>query len=446
MVVVAALVLGGVAFTVDAMRTPMYTANTQLFVSTTDSNSTAAVYQGGQFSQQRVESYAQLITGDELAKRVIDRLDLELTPGQLAARTTATAIPETVLIQVTASDPSAVQARDIAAALGREFTTFVEQLESSAGEAVSPVKVTVTDQPETPSSPSSPSTARDVVLGLLVGLLVGAGVAILRARLDRSVKAPEEIVGLTGVPVMGTVLRDEELEKGHTVDRSRNSRTAEDYRQLRTNLQFINVDEPPKVIMVSSAVPAEGKTTVVVNLGLAIADAGHRVTIVEADLRKPKVTQYLGMVGGAGLTNILAGTADVDEVIQFYGAGELRVIASGPTPPNPGELLASSHMAELLGKLRGSNDYVLVDAPPLLPVADSSGLAVHTDGVLLSVRYGSTSKDHLQQAATTLHRVGAKALGVILNIVPPRADVATAYGYGYSYEPDAPRQAGKRRA
>ncbi|WP_233517599.1 CpsD/CapB family tyrosine-protein kinase [Geodermatophilus marinus] len=211
------------------------------------------------------------------------------------------------------------------------------------------------------------------------------------------------------------------------------NRTAEDYRQLRNNLQFLNVDEPPKVIMVSSAVPSEGKTTAVVNLGLALADAGRRVTIVEADLRKPKVTRYLGMVGGVGLSNILADTADLDDVLQRYGTGELSVIAAGPTPPNPGELLSSRHMFALLDKLRAANDFVLVDAPPLLPVADSTGLAVYMDGVLLSVRYGSTRKEQLQQAAATLERVGAKALGVILNIVPPKAELASAYGYGYSY-------------
>ena len=112
----------------------------------------------------------------------------------------------------------------------------------------------------------------------------------------------------------------------------------------------------------------------------------------------------------------------------------MSVIAAGPTPPNPGELLASSHMLSLVDKLRGQNDFVLVDAPPLLPVADSSGLAVMMDGVLLSVRYGVTTKDQLRQAATTLERVGAKTLGVILNIVPPKADVASAYGYGYAYD------------
>jgi capsular exopolysaccharide synthesis family protein len=191
--------------------------------------------------------------------------------------------------------------------------------------------------------------------------------------------------------------------------------------------------------MISSALPSEGKTTAVVNLALALADAGRSVTVVEADLRRPKVTRYLGLVAGVGLTNVLAGKADIDEVMQPYGDGGVRVIGAGPLPPNPGELVASTHMAQLLEKLRAVSDFVLIDAPPLLPVADASGLAVHTDGVLLSVRYGTTRRDQLQQAVATLERVNAKTLGVFLNIVPAKAEAASAYGYGYDY--DAPRHA-----
>jgi receptor protein-tyrosine kinase len=418
----------------------LYTSATQLFVSTRDTGSTSDVFQGGQFSQQRVTSYAELLTGDELATRVVDRLDLDMTPRELASKITATAVADTVLINVEVTDPSAEQAQRTAEAVGREFITFVGELETPE-DGPSPVRLRVTDPPEVPESPSSPQILRNVVLGSLAGLLVGAGLAILRARLDQSVKDPDEAGRLAGAPVIGTVLRDEALDKQHTIDRVPSTRTAEDYRQLRNNLQFLNVDEPPKVIMVTSALPSEGKTTAVVNLGLTLADAGQRVIIVEADLRKPKVARYLRMVGGVGLTNILAGSADLDDVVQRHATGDLSVIASGPTPPNPGELLSSSHMAALLEKLRGANDFVLIDAPPLLPVADSSGLAPFVDGVLISVRYGSTRKEQLQQAAATLERVGATTLGVILNIVPPKAELATAYGYGYSYQAGGPKHA-----
>lgn len=444
--VVGLIVGGGVAATASLLQTPLYTSATQIFVATRDSGSTSDAFQGGQFSQERITSYAQLLGGEELARRVAERLDLDVQPSDLAGRIQADGVADTVLVNITVEDPSPEAARQIATVLGEEFIELVTELETPEEGGVAPVRVRVTEPPVAASSPSSPLTLRNVALGSVLGLIAGVALAILRARLDRSVRSPEDAAQLVGAPVIGSILRDGTLEKRHVVERGGSSRTAEDFRQLRTNLQFLNVDEPPKVIMVSSAVPAEGKTTVVVNLGLALADAGRRVTIVEADLRKPKVTRYLGMVGGAGLTNILAGTADVDEVIQTYASATLRVIAAGPTPPNPGELLSSSHMAALVDKLREENDFVLVDAPPLLPVADSSGLAVIMDGVLLSVRYGSTTKDQLRQAARTLDRVGARPLGVILNIVPAKADLASAYGYGYSYEAETSSQGDKRRA
>lgn len=427
------VLVGAAAVGATLLTTPLYTTSMQFFVSTRDSASSAEAFQGSQFSQQRVTSYARLLTGEELASRVVGDLDLSTSPGELAGRVTATAVPQTVLIDVTVSDPSPDRAQQIAEKLADEFEQMVADLEATGSGGDSPIRVSLTDPPDVPVAPSSPQVARNVGLGLLAGFLLGALLAVVRARLDRNVRNPDEALRLTGAPVIGTILRDETLERRHVVDRIGPNRAAEDYRQLRNNLQFLDVDSPPRVIVVSSALPSEGKTTAVVNLALAIADADRTVTVVEADLRKPKVTRYLGMVGGVGLTNLLAGTADIEDVVQRHGNGLVQVIAAGPTPPNPGELLASSHMADLLAKLRSRTDFVLIDAPPLLPVADTSGLAVHTDGVLLSVRYGSTRRDQLQQAAATLERVGARMLGVILNIVPPKAPEAAAVGSGYDY-------------
>jgi capsular exopolysaccharide synthesis family protein len=263
-------------------------------------------------------------------------------------------------------------------------------------------------------------------------LLAGAAASIGRTLLDRSVTDPADAEELGGAPVIGIVFHDAGLEEQHLVQHADN-RTAEQYRQLATSLQYLNVDDPPRVIMVSSPVPAEGKTTMVVNLAIALVEAGQRVTIVEADLRRPRVVEYMELVGGAGVTNLLAGTAEVEDVVQTVGAGGLQVIAAGPTPPNPGRLLGSSQMAVLLESLRSENDYVLVDAAPLLPVADSRALAAHVDGVLLSVRHGSTSRDQLSEAAGALDAVGATTLGVVLNMVPLRGDLAAAHAYGLDY-------------
>lgn len=429
---VGVLVGGGVAAAVCLLQTPVYTSSTQFFVSTTDATSTSDVLSGSQFSQQRVASYARLLTSDRLLGRVIDQLKLDRTPEQLADDVTATAVPDTVLLEVSVTDTSAERARDIARAVGNQFASMVTEIEATAGTSASPVKVTVIDVPDVPDAPSEPQWIRNLAVGLVAGLLIGAALALARAKLDRSVRDPEEAAALVGAPVIATILRDESLSKAHVFTRTGSSRTAEEYRQLRNNLQFLNIDEPPKVIMITSAVPSEGKTTVTINLAVALAEAGHQVAVVESDLRRPLVSQYLDLVEGTGVTNILAGTADVDDVVQQFGNG-VSVIASGPKPPNPGELLASSQMSALLDKLRADHDFVLVDAPPLLPVADASGLAAFADGVLLSVRYGTTRKDQLQQAAAVLGRVHAKVLGVVLNIVPPKTELAYGHGHGHGY-------------
>ncbi len=430
---------------VSALITPLYTSHMQFFVSIAGAASTTDVFQGSQFAQQRVASYAELLAGRELAGRVVDRLDLTGSAETVQAAVEAEPLPDTVLIEVLVTDRSPEGARDLAAALATEFVDLVQELERSGGDEESSVRVALSDAPEVPEEPSEPDWIRNMGIGMGAGLLAGVALTVARRALDRSVKDPDEAAELGGAPVIGTIMRDGHLDRFHVVDRSQANRATEDYRQLRANLQFLSVDEPPKVIMVSSGLPSEGKTTTAINLALTLADAGKQVIIVEADLRKPKVTRYLGMVAGVGLTNILAGSATLADVAQSFGDKGVRVVAAGPLPPNPGELLASSQMSSLLDKLRNDNDFVLVDAPPLLPVADAIGLAPFVDGVLLSVRYGVTHKEQLGLAAQALERVGAKRLGVILNMVPSTADLASAYAYGHGYSAEVPTRRGRRR-
>ncbi|SFE18455.1 polysaccharide biosynthesis tyrosine autokinase [Blastococcus tunisiensis] len=430
---VAGLVLGALlGFGVGFVVGPSYSTSMQFFVSTTESASTSEAFQGSQLAQQRVASYADLLTGKELGERVARRLDSDMAPEELASKVSASTVTGTILIDVTVSDSTPDRAEEIAEAIGIEFPELVADLENPTGDAQSPVYVAQTDKPGAAFSPSPPLTVRNALFGGVLGLLAGAALAITRVLLDRSVTNQEDVEELTGAPVIGVVFRDDALDERHTFEQVE-SRTAEHYRQLRTNLQFLSVDDPPEVIMVSSSVPAEGKTTMAINLAMALADAGRRVTVVEADLRRPKVTEYLQLVSGVGLTNLLAGTADLDDVAQQVGDRDLYVIAAGPTPPNPSELLGSSSMATLLEKLRSENDYVIVDAAPLLPVADSWGLAAHTDGVLLSVRHGSTRMEQLAEAGVAIARVGAKLLGVVLNMVPLKGELAAAHAQGYDY-------------
>jgi receptor protein-tyrosine kinase len=405
------------------------------------STDTSAAYQGNLFSQQRVTSYAQLLTGEQLSSRVVEDLELDLTPAQVAGKVTATPLPDTVILEVAVTDTSAERARDIAASLGREFTDQVTALETPDGAEASTVKVTTVQPAELEPTPVSPDVVRNLALGAVLGLLVGLGLALLRSRLDNTVKTADDVTDLTGSGLIGRVPEDPRLDEEHVVTAlDEHSVTAEAFRAIRTNLQFLNVDAPPKVIVVSSSLPGEGKSTLAVNLATALAQSGSRVMLVEADLRRPRVTRYLGLVGGAGLSNVLAGTADLHEVEQPWGDGKLTVLAAGPMPPNPSEILGSAQMRSLLQALRETQDHVIIDAPPLLPVTDSAVLSVLADGCLITTRFGRTRQEQLVEAAATLSRIDAKLLGVVLNRVPQTAAVARSFGYGYDYRADPGRE------
>ncbi len=200
----------------------------------------------------------------------------------------------------------------------------------------------------------------------MLGLIAGIGLVILREQLDNTVKETDEVEEIADAAVIGGVLYDSDFAKKPIARQLRGqSRSAEAFRQIRTNLQFLNIDNPPRVLVISSSVPGEGKTTTAISLAVVLAQSGQRVALVEGDLRRPRVTKYLDIVSGAGLTNVLAGAASLEDVLQPLGDGKLTVLGSGPTPPNPSEMLGSAHMRQLITELREINPYVMIDSSPL---------------------------------------------------------------------------------
>jgi capsular exopolysaccharide synthesis family protein len=420
------------ALAVSLLTTPKYAASTQLFVSTTGQESTSSAYQGGLFSQQRVTSYAQLIQGQQVAQRVIDTLRLPISAGQVTSEVSVKTVLDSVILGVTVTDASPERARDIANALSTEFTKMVAELETPQGSTTAAAKVTVVQQATLPTTPVVPQTVRNIGLGAVVGLLLGVGFAVLRDRLDNTLKTRRDVLDAGGAAAVGAVPFDPERPKHPLISFGEGrSSSAEAFRQLRTNLQFLDVDNPPRMLVVSSAIPGEGKTTMALNLAFVLAEAGHRVALVEADMRRPRVSRYLQLVEGVGLTNILSGTAALDDVLQATGNVDVHVLAAGSHPPNPSELLGSSHMQRLLVELRERFDYVVLDAPPLLPVTDGAVLTNLTDGVLLVARYGHTKREQLTRAAENLRAIDARVLGTILNMVPSKS---TDYEYAYYYD------------
>jgi succinoglycan biosynthesis transport protein ExoP len=439
-VTVVVAILG--ALGASLLTTPLYQSSARMFVSISGSGSVAETYQGNMGSQQLVASYSELATSEALAARVLNVLPLGLTPAQLAAKVKTSSTPDTVLFDLTVTDASPAQARDIANAMASELTTQVRELETPAGGGTPSAGIKTFQQADASATPVSPKTTRNLILGAAIGLLMGLALAVLRDRLDNTIKGRREIEAISGKALVGTIPFDKARKTEPAVDFQdiAQSPSAEAFRELRTNLQFLEVDHPPRVIVVTSAIPSEGKTTTAVNLALSLAEAGHHVALVEGDLRRPRISKYLGLIGSVGLSTVLAGQATVDEVLQPTKYEGLQVLASGPLPPNPSELLGSEASRALLFELRSKFDYVIVDGAPLLPVTDSAVLTTHSDGALLVTRYGHTKTNELVRAIGNLDTIGAHVLGVVLALTPSKKGDMYSYSYNYTADTNLPRQ------
>ncbi|MBM6401101.1 polysaccharide biosynthesis tyrosine autokinase [Phycicoccus sonneratiae] len=419
--------------------TKQYESTTQFFVSTTGSEDSVSLLQGSTFTQQRVKSYTQLLATPRILDPVAQSVGGD--GAAIANQVTATTPPDTVLIEVAVRDADPSRAQAIGTAIAAEFPTAVSELESPAGAKSSPVKVTVVQPPTTPESPVSPKPVRNVALGAVLGLLLGLGVAVLRQVLDKGVKSAEDVKQVTDAPILGSISHDPDAQKRPLiVEVDPRSPRAEAFRSLRTNLQFVDAANHPRTIVVTSSLAGEGKSTLTANLALTMAQAGARVCLIEADLRRPKVLEYMGLEGSVGLTDALIDKADVIDVIQPYGGTNLWVLGAGRIPPNPSELLGSSSMQTLLANLVRRFDYVIIDAPPTLPVTDAVVLSKLADGAIVVAGSGLVDRDQLAHTLESLGSVGGQVLGVVMNRVPPRA--GGQYG-GYSYE--TPDDAAMRR-
>lgn len=278
----------------------------------------------------------------------------------------------------------------------------------------------------------SPRTLRNLVLALFVGLLLGLGLAFLADYLDATLKTREEVERYYQAPIIGEIARVSGIgagdeEQGILYFSKPTSPSAEGFRNLRTNLQFLNMDGKTSLLMVTSASPEEGKTSVAVNLGAALSETGKRVMVVEADLRRPVIDRYLPGKPGKGLTDLLMGAATLEDAVIELRGENVRVITSGVIPPNPAELVSSEAMRDLLERLREAYDYVIVDAPPVLAVSDAIAMAPMMDGVVMVAGYGISNRDGARHTVELLSKVETRVLGVVINNVKPSGR------YGYSY-------------
>jgi len=433
-IVVLTLVGLGAAAAYSLTRTPEFESSSTVFVSTQGST-VQELQQGSSFTQARINTYVGLATAPVVLNPVIAELGLDVTARTLAESVSVAAPLNSTLITVTVTDPDPVMAADIANAIAASLATAVPQLEPESADGTSPVRLTRVSDAQPALSPSSPNVPLNLALGVLVGLALGIGVAVLRTVLDNKVRNPRDAAQITAAPSIGAIACDPKAkDRPLIVHADPLSPRAESFRALRTNLQFLDMGGRASFVITSS-IPSEGKSTTTINLAIALADAGKRVALLDTDLRKPKVAEYLGIEGGVGLTDVLIGRARVGDVMLPWGGRSLFVLPAGKVPPNPSELLGSDQMATLLEVLERDFDVVLCDAPPLLPVTDAAILARATSGALLIIAAGKTTKHQLTGAAEALQTVGAKLAGFVMSMVPTRGadSYYSAYGYGYGY-------------
>ncbi|GAB3248816.1 polysaccharide biosynthesis tyrosine autokinase [Nocardioides dilutus] len=447
-VVVMLLLCVSAAAFVTWQTTPQYSSTARLFVATNQGGGDS-VYQGNLFASERVTSYADLVPkSPSIATEVARLLDDGSEPDELREQITATVVPETVNLELTATDPDPSRARDIAQAYAQALSDLVPTLEPASATGEQIIVARVVDNAQVSTTPVAPQPTRNLGLGIVLGLLLGVALAVVRELMDTTVSSAEDVAEATPAPILGRINADPAAAKLSPVAAlSGPTRWAEAFRVLRTNMQYVEVDHDKKVFVVTSSLPGEGKTTTSVNLAVTMAMGAHSVVLVECDLRRPMVAKRLEIDGAIGTTSVLVGRVKLEDALQTYGDTGLHVLACGPIPPNPSELLQSRAMAELLADLREQFDIVVIDAPPLLPVTDAALLAAMSDGAIVVTRHGRTTRDQLAHAIERLDAVDAKTLGVVLNLTRGKdGGDAYAYSYSYSYAPQrtASDESGRR--
>ncbi|GMU79192.1 MAG: hypothetical protein AMXMBFR46_19850 [Acidimicrobiia bacterium] len=303
-----------------------------------------------------------------------------------------------------------------------------------------------------PSKPINQTPTRNLLAGLAIGLVLGIALAFLREHLDDTVKTKDDAETATGLTVVGIVPSIPEWKKRDATPlismMQPRSPAAEAYRSVRTSIEFMSLDQPVGSVQVTSALAGEGKTSTLANLAVAFARAGQRVIVLCCDLRRPRVHEFFGLTNRVGFTSVLLGDSPVGAAVQSASKDlPIGLMASGPLPPNPAELLASKRAVDVVEELDRRCDLLLIDSPPVLPVTDALVISGLVDGVLLVANAGSSTKRGLKRATELLHQVEAPMIGTILTGVESKHEYSYVYGDNrYYLDTPAPEQPAKESA
>src|SRR2546425_2753495 len=395
-------------------------------------------------ADQVLRTYAALMTERPILERVISDEALPTDPVKLSRQITVTPVPSTTILNVAVRDTDPDRARRTANTLVADFLADVKAIqrsEANAPTASSADNLVVKSPAILPTEPVWPKPLLIVALALIAGLAVGAGLAFLLDSMDQSVRSDDilrERVGLVPLGHISFILAKPD-RRGELLSLAGDSPVVEAYKALRTNLLFSSVDKEVKTIVITSAGPNEGKSRTAANLAIVLAQAGHPTLLVDADFRRPSQHRMFGRVRNVGLSNLIV--QDMPEAALFVPDEQVKdlvILASGPTPPNPSELLGSAQMKALFARFRKGFDYIVIDTPPVNAVTDATVLAANSDAAILVVDTNKATYTGVQHAKQALDRVGAKVLGSVMNKMKASGGRYYYSEYGYGYGSSAP--------
>ncbi len=445
-VVVLLAVLGaGYGYYQVQAATPLYRASSEMYVSLARGDTTGELVQGSTYTRSLVESFVQLATTPKVLDPVVDELGLTVTSRSLAGAISSTSPLNTNIIQVTAVSKNPERAAALANSVAKHLSETVVDLSPTSESGAATVKMNVVSAAIPPNAPFSPNKKIKVATGLVGGLALGVVIALMIARLDTRVRTISDLPTEPERAVLGAIPQDKAIRKhgARATLLFPHAPLAEAYRRVRTNLQFLNVGTPVRIVVTSSAVPNEGKSMTSINLALTMAEQGKHVLLVDADMRRASVAIECGLEGSAGLSTVLVGEATLEDVVQPWGSPHLDVITAGATPPNPGHLIESEAMSRFLAKARAEYEFVVVDAPPLLAVTDAAVLGRQTDGVIVVAGSNTVRRHELRDALASLDAIEVTCLGIVLNKV--RTDRSSGTTYSYTYSTRSKRARRRRR-
>ena len=436
-------VVVGTAVITTLSTPPTYRATSKIVVGQGNS-----LFQPGQAGavQPFTATMSDLIKSTVVAQQVIEDLGLLETPDELLSRVGVSFNPDTAVLNLSVEGNDRDEVVRIANSFGESFSSLVRfrfgatDVSTTDPNEQPPLTATVWDPAYATVDPIRPRPVRDIAIAIMLALVFATVVAFLREHLDRALRTREEVEKTLGAPVIGQIpltRRPQRQPPLALADQLRDA--AEAYRTLRTNLQYLGVRRPLKTILVSSASPGQGKTTVTANLAFAIASSGANTLVIDGDLRRPQLQHALRVEGQhPGLTNVLLGTVSLERAViglslpstngqRDAAAGRIGLLPSGPIPPNPSELLSTDGMRRTIEEAGAGWEYVLIDSPPLLVVSDALELARIVDGVMLVTRQGQLSGEEAREVRQLVERLEMNLLGVVMT----GTTQPTAYYYGH---------------